>query len=88
MTETLDLLTATIGPERLMLVHANDSRDACGSLRDRHETVGKGTIGEAAFAELMTHPATAGVPIIVETPTEQHHGHAADIATLKRLRTV
>ncbi|HYN95853.1 MAG TPA: deoxyribonuclease IV [Pilimelia sp.] len=86
MTATLDALVATVGADRLALVHANDSRDACGSLRDRHENVGKGTIGEAPFAELFTHPAAAGVPVIVETPTEKHVGHAADIATLKRLR--
>jgi deoxyribonuclease-4 len=86
MSATLDALVATCGPDRLRLVHANDSRDPCGSRRDRHETIGKGAIGEAAFAELMAHPATAGVPVIVETPTERHLGHAADIATLRRLR--
>ncbi|WP_200209699.1 deoxyribonuclease IV [Micromonospora coerulea] len=85
MTATLDTLVATVGPGRLMLVHANDSKDLCGSTRDRHENIGKGTIGEPAFAELMRHPATASVPIVVETPTEKHEGHAADIATLKRL---
>ncbi|WBB79990.1 deoxyribonuclease IV [Micromonospora sp. WMMD882] len=86
LTATLDTLVATVGPGRLRLVHANDSKDLCGSTRDRHENVGKGTIGEPAFAELMTHPATAGVPVVVETPTEKHVGHDADIATLKRLR--
>jgi deoxyribonuclease-4 len=85
MTEALDLLDATVGRERLLLVHANDSKDACGSLRDRHETVGKGSLGEAAFAELMTHPVTDGVPVVVETPTEKWHGHAQDVATLRRL---
>ncbi|MGN9765127.1 deoxyribonuclease IV [Micromonospora sp. SD12] len=85
MTATLDTLVATVGADRLRLVHANDSKDLCGSTRDRHENIGKGTIGEPAFAELMAHPATAGVPIVVETPTEKHVGHAADIATLKRL---
>ncbi|WP_341716937.1 deoxyribonuclease IV [Micromonospora sp. FIMYZ51] len=85
MTETLDTLVATVGADRLRLVHANDSKDLCGSTRDRHENIGKGTIGEPAFAELMRHPATAGVPILVETPTERHEGHAADITTLRRL---
>lgn len=85
MTEALDLLDATVGRERLLLVHANDSKDACGSLRDRHETVGKGSLGEAPFAELMTHPVTGGVPVVVETPSEKWHGHAEDIATLRRL---
>ncbi|MFG1890708.1 deoxyribonuclease IV [Micromonospora sp. NPDC049051] len=85
MTATLDTLVATVGADRLRLVHANDSKDLCGSTRDRHENIGKGTIGEPAFAELMAHPATAGVPVVVETPTEKHVGHAADIATLRRL---
>ncbi|MFV2110941.1 deoxyribonuclease IV [Micromonospora sp. LOL_025] len=85
MTATLDTLVATVGADRLRLVHANDSKDLCGSTRDRHENIGKGTIGEPAFAELMAHPATAGVPVVVETPTEKHVGHAADIVTLRRL---
>jgi deoxyribonuclease-4 len=86
MTATLDALVAAAGPDRLRLIHANDAKDDCGSTRDRHETIGKGRIGAAAFAELFTHPAAAGVPVIVETPTEKHVGHATDIALLKSLR--
>lgn len=87
MTATLDTLVTTVGADQLRLVHANDSKDLRGSTRDRHENIGKGAIGEPAFAELMRHPATAGVPVLVETPTEKHVGHAADVAALKRLRT-
>jgi deoxyribonuclease-4 len=86
MTATLDALVATVGPERLMLIHANDSKDECGSTRDRHETIGLGKIGAAAFAELLAHPAADGIPVIVETPSEGFAGHAADIALLKSLR--
>jgi deoxyribonuclease-4 len=86
MASTLDALVAACGPDRLWLVHANDSRDACGSTRDRHENIGKGTIGEAPFGQLLSHPATAGIPVIVETPSEGHAGHAADITALKRVR--
>jgi len=86
MTATLDALVASVGEGRLQLIHANDSKDECGSTRDRHETIGQGRIGAAPFAELLAHPATAGIPVIVETPTVQHEGHAADIALLKSLR--
>lgn len=87
MAATLDALVATVGPDRLRLVHANDSKDPCGSTRDRHETIGAGLIGTAAFAELFAHPATAGVPVIVETPSHQAgEGHARDITLLKSLR--
>ncbi len=82
MTGTLDALVATVGPDRLALVHANDSKDACGSLRDRHENIGAGSIGTAAFDELLRHPAVAGIPLVVETPSIGAAGHAADIATL------
>jgi deoxyribonuclease-4 len=85
MSATLDALVASAGENRLALVHANDSRDACGSHRDRHGNIGMGTIGEAPFAELFTHRAMAGVPVVVETPSDGPAGHAADIATLTRL---
>ncbi|MEU1753751.1 deoxyribonuclease IV [Micromonospora matsumotoense] len=85
MTATLDTLVATVGADRLKLIHANDSKDLCGSTRDRHENIGKGSIGEPAFAELMAHPATVGIPVVVETPSDKHEGHATDIATLTRL---
>jgi len=87
MTAALDELVAVTGPGRLALVHANDSKDPCGSRRDRHENVGAGTLGPAAFAELLAHPAAQGIPVIVETPSEGNAGtgHARDLATLLSL---
>jgi deoxyribonuclease-4 len=85
----LDLLEASIGPGRLKLVHANDSADVVGSRRDRHAGIGAGRIGADPFQQLFSHPATAGVPLILETPDRDAapgHGHAADLVTLKRLR--
>jgi len=82
VTATLDALVAAVGPGRLKLVHANDSKDPVGSLRDRHEAIGRGTIGRAAFRELLAHPAVAGVPLIVETPGETQ---ADDLALLRSL---
>ncbi len=87
MAAALDAVVDVGGPGRLRLVHANDSKDGCGSRRDRHENVGAGTLGPAPFAELLAHPATTGVPVIVETPSESSAGtgHARDIATLTAL---
>jgi deoxyribonuclease IV len=70
---------------RLRLIHANDSKDGCGSHRDRHENIGAGQIGAAAFADLLRHPATEGIPFIAETPGPRR-AHAGDVATLVRLR--
>ena len=55
-----------------------------GKLLDRHEKIGQGHIGTAAFEELFAHPATDGVPFILETPTS---AEAPDeVAVLKSLR--
>ncbi|SDR09076.1 deoxyribonuclease IV [Thermostaphylospora chromogena] len=81
---TLDALHE-VAPGRLKLLHANDSKDACGSKRDRHENIGAGRIGEQAFAELMRHPVAAGVPLCIETPGGAGK-HRADIELLKKLR--
>jgi deoxyribonuclease-4 len=83
MAATLDALAAAVGADRLRLVHANDSKDARGSTRDRHESLGRGTIGAGGFAELMSHPAASRVPVIVETPNDDGQGHPADIALLR-----
>jgi deoxyribonuclease IV len=84
-TATIDRLIEIAGPDRLGLVHANDSKDGRGSMHDRHERIGLGRIGDAAFAELLAHPATAGVPFVVETPGDEP-AIAEDIARLVRLR--
>ena len=71
------------GRGRIGLIHVNDSRDPAGSQRDRHEAVGNGTIGRAAFAALFSTPTSRRIPMVVET---NDAGHAADIATLLALR--
>jgi deoxyribonuclease-4 len=84
---TLDQLVEVAGPGRLRLVHANDSKDPRGSLRDRHERVGEGHIGEDAFAELLAHPATDGVPFIAETPGSGRLDSPC-LPLLKKLRAI
>ncbi|MFI1739130.1 deoxyribonuclease IV [Streptomyces sioyaensis] len=81
----LDELVEVTGEGRLKLIHANDSKDVAGAHKDRHENIGAGHIGVEPFGELFTHPATAGVPLVVETPGGKE-GHAADVARLKELR--
>jgi deoxyribonuclease IV len=85
MKRTLDALVKTVGRGRLGLVHANDSRDPLGSGRDRHEAIGSGHIGKDPFAELFRHPATRGVPLVVETPGDAAT-HRRDIELLCALR--
>jgi deoxyribonuclease-4 len=85
MTATIDLLVQIAGIERFQLVHANDSMDVCGALKDRHQNLGYGHIGLDPFKELLAHPAVANAPLILETPgLEEKHG--PEVALLKKMR--
>ena len=85
MTETLDLLVELVGIERIQLIHANDSMDVCGALKDRHQNLGDGEIGLKAFEELLAHPVAQNAPLILETPgMEEKHGE--EIALLSKMR--
>jgi deoxyribonuclease-4 len=85
-TDTVDRLVGIAGPGRLRLVHANDSKDVRGAFKDRHEKIGQGHIGLGAFEELFAHPATAGVPFVLETPGSRDVDDP-DIPLLKKIRT-
>jgi len=85
MKETLDLLVKIAGAERFQLIHANDSMDVCGALKDRHQNLGDGHIGIDPFKELFAHPAVANAPLILETPGEEPE-HGKEVALLKKLR--
>jgi deoxyribonuclease IV len=82
---TLNALVRAVGRGRLKLLHANDSKDSCGSNRDNHERIGNCKIGVEPFAELFRHPATGGVPLVLETPGKAAE-HRDDLALLRLLR--
>lgn len=59
-----------VGFEYLRGMHLNDSKKALGSRVDRHDSIGKGLIGNAFFEKLMKDPRFDNMPLILETPDE------------------
>ncbi|TVP45567.1 MAG: deoxyribonuclease IV [Gemmatimonadales bacterium] len=57
-----------IGLDRLALFHLNDSRHPFDSRKDRHEHIGKGSLGDEPFRRIMTDPRFMQVPKVLETP--------------------
>lgn len=57
-----------IGLARLKVIHVNDSKGPLGGKLDRHEHLGKGQLGRAAFRLLVNDPRLRGLPLILETP--------------------
>jgi deoxyribonuclease-4 len=74
-----------IGLDRLRAVHLNDSKNPFGSHKDRHEAIGAGSLGLAAFGRIINHPRLRELPFYLETPNELP-GYAGEIALLKTLR--
>ena len=74
-----------IGLERLKAIHLNDDKNPMGSQKDRHEKIGKGTIGLEAFERIINHPALRDLPFYLETPNDLA-GYKEEIEILKALR--
>ena len=83
--ETLMQLDATIGLHRVKVWHCNDAKAARGSKLDRHQHVGKGTIGKAAFGRLLNDPRLAHAAFIAETPIDQPGDDRKNVEALKAL---
>lgn len=57
-----------LGKKTLRVVHLNDSKTPVGSRVDRHEHLGRGTIGLRGIGRIINHPSLSNLPAIMETP--------------------
>ena len=75
-----------IGLNRLKALHLNDSKNPFTSHKDRHECIGKGSLGLETFRAIVNHPALRDKPMILETPNELP-GYQEEIALLRSLES-
>ncbi len=66
--KTMSEFEQVVGLDFLRGVHLNDSKKPFASRRDRHENIGEGEIGEAAFKFIVNDPRFDNIPMILETP--------------------
>lgn len=78
----LDEFNRIIGLDRLKAIHLNDSKNPCGSHKDRHETIGNGNIGLCTILKVINHPKLQGLPFCLETPNDAE-GYKNEIALLR-----
>ncbi len=84
---TMDEFDRDIGLDLLRSVHANDSMRELGSSVDRHDNIGDGLIGEAGFANVMSHAAFKDIPFYLEVPGVDKKGpDKPNVEALKRIR--
>ncbi len=93
LEHTLQSIERTVGLERVFVVHANDSKTPLGSRVDRHQHIGRGRIGLAAFRRILNHPllapngarGLAGRAFILETPIDKPGDDRRNVRTLWKL---
>ena len=57
-----------LGKDQIAVFHINDSKNAPGAAKDRHENIGFGSIGFDALNYIVHHPDFEDIPKILETP--------------------
>ncbi len=57
-----------IGFKYLRGMHLNDNMRTLGSRKDRHQLIGKGSLGKDFFIRLVNDPRLDNIPLILETP--------------------
>jgi deoxyribonuclease-4 len=82
LEETLALINATFGMDRLALLHVNDSKVPFASGRDRHWHIGRGEIGREGMGRIVNHPRLVHLPFIMETPGKE----SDDVTNMRRIR--
>jgi len=85
LRETLAHLDATIGLKHVPVWHCNDAKAARGSKLDRHQHVGKGSIGKEPFRRLLNDLRLAHAAFIAETPIDKPGDDRRNVAALKAL---
>ena len=83
----MDEFNTKIGIDKLVAVHANDSKVEFGSGIDRHENIGKGHIGIDGFQAIMSDPSFQDVPFFLEVPGFESNGpDKKNLDILKNIR--
>ena len=83
--QTMRHLDETVGLGNVHVFHCNDAKAARGSKLDRHQHIGKGTIGLAPFRRLLNDPRLSHAAFIAETPIDDPLDDLMNVNALKNL---
>lgn len=84
MKKLMNEIDDTIGRDRLVMCHLNDSMYPLGVHKDRHERIGRGFIGKKGFETFFSEEFFRTIPMVLETPGGDQE-HAEDIKVLKEI---
>jgi deoxyribonuclease-4 len=80
--DTMAALELAVGPDRVRVLHLNDSLKKLGSRVDRHAGIGRGHLGLEPFRQIVNDPRFRALPMILETPKGDEGGVDLDVVNL------
>jgi len=81
--DTLDQLERTVGLKNVYVWHCNDAKAERGSKLDRHQHIGKGSVGLKPFRRLLNDARLAHAAFIAETPIDEPLDDLTNVNALK-----
>lgn len=82
---TMAQVAGTMGTDAVRVWHCNDAKAPMGSKLDRHEHIGEGTLGAAAFRRLLHDRRFAHAAFIAETPADEPGDELRNVTALRAL---
>lgn len=83
---TLDEIDKLVDINLIKLIHLNDAKGELGSKHDRHEHIGKGSIGLEGMRSIINHPKLRNLPFILETPKKAEVDDIMNLNIVRKLR--
>ena len=83
---TLDEIEGLVGLDLVKLIHLNDAKGKLGTKHDRHDHIGKGSIGLEGMRRIVNHPRLRDLPFILETPKKSEKDDVRNLNIVRKLR--
>ncbi|MDD5506087.1 MAG: deoxyribonuclease IV [Candidatus Omnitrophica bacterium] len=85
LAKMLDEIDKQAGLKLIKLIHLNDAYGALASHHDRHDHIGKGSIGLEGMKRIINHPKLKNIPMILETPKDNAKSDSLNLALVRKL---
>jgi len=85
LAKMLSEIEKMVGIKLIKLIHLNDAAGALGCHHDRHDHIGKGSIGLEGMKRVINHPKLKNIPMILETPKDDATSDVLNLALVRKL---
>jgi deoxyribonuclease-4 len=85
LSSMLNEIEGLVGTGLIKLIHLNDAYGDLASHHDRHDHIGKGSIGLEGMKRIINHPKLKKIPMILETPKDSPLSDKMNLRLVRKL---